>query len=338
MRNLGDADPDQQGLDELKATNPEAFSIVNALLTKRSLGMLNTRHPSASFAPNADAAPQHDGPSALDVLKASEPQRAPSASVEAPVEVPVSEVSMSVPRSHHAGGWLNWKPHNDDEDMVNSVLGAVAELKNGNSAPLQQEQRAPAPPVQEQPVAAPPVVEQPVAVPAAVTNTAPTFQEQPAVQQNVHRLGALSFDWGNRYASSQQASTEASATPQWSTSRATPPQQAQAPTDNNPYLKGIDFSSDLGAPIAKASMSQQNSYLRGSGLESAPAHTIEKDNGVNKLTSFSWYDSGNSDSAKTDTGYLQQSGEDAKPVEAKPVDVQPGDNLVNGALAGWLNH
>merc|ERR1719421_1905190 len=45
MRMHAGQDPDQEGLDELKATNPEAFSIVQALLTKRSLGLLNAKHP-----------------------------------------------------------------------------------------------------------------------------------------------------------------------------------------------------------------------------------------------------------------------------------------------------
>merc|ERR1719235_2009991 len=82
LRNVGD-DPDKQGLDELRATNPDAYAIVNALLTKRSLGMLNMRHPSASFKPTNDA-PQQEGPSAVDVLRSSEPQNAASVSAEAP--------------------------------------------------------------------------------------------------------------------------------------------------------------------------------------------------------------------------------------------------------------
>merc|ERR1719265_2201991 len=36
---------------ELKATNPDAYAVVNALLTKKSLGLLNSRHPTASMNP-----------------------------------------------------------------------------------------------------------------------------------------------------------------------------------------------------------------------------------------------------------------------------------------------
>merc|ERR1719247_1343111 len=40
-------DPDQAGMDELKRTNPDAFAIVQALITKKSLGLLNPKHPNA---------------------------------------------------------------------------------------------------------------------------------------------------------------------------------------------------------------------------------------------------------------------------------------------------
>merc|ERR1719463_470810 len=40
-------DPDQAGMEELKQTNPDAYAIVQALMTKKSLGLLNPRHPNA---------------------------------------------------------------------------------------------------------------------------------------------------------------------------------------------------------------------------------------------------------------------------------------------------
>merc|ERR1719316_826512 len=40
-------DPDQAGMDELKQTNPDAYAIVQALITKKSLGLLNPKHPNA---------------------------------------------------------------------------------------------------------------------------------------------------------------------------------------------------------------------------------------------------------------------------------------------------
>ncbi|CAK0906081.1 unnamed protein product, partial [Prorocentrum cordatum] len=49
LRSHGPAPP-QDELQELKAANPEAYAIVKALLTKRALGLLDPRHPTASFA------------------------------------------------------------------------------------------------------------------------------------------------------------------------------------------------------------------------------------------------------------------------------------------------
>merc|ERR1719265_2553463 len=51
----GYTDPDQAGMDELRQTNPDAFAIVQALITKKSLGLLNPRHPNA-FGGYTDAA------------------------------------------------------------------------------------------------------------------------------------------------------------------------------------------------------------------------------------------------------------------------------------------
>merc|ERR1719158_1611412 len=94
MRMHAGADPDQAGMDELKATNPDAFAIVNALLTKRSLGMLNLKHPSARFDPKADQDQEQQGPTAVDVLRAaSAPQ--PGSSVEVPVAAVSEGVSVS---------------------------------------------------------------------------------------------------------------------------------------------------------------------------------------------------------------------------------------------------
>merc|ERR1719440_328290 len=40
-------DPDEAGMEELKTTNPDAYAIVQALITKKSLGLLNPKHPNA---------------------------------------------------------------------------------------------------------------------------------------------------------------------------------------------------------------------------------------------------------------------------------------------------
>lgn len=115
--------PDE--LAELKGVNPEAYAIVKALLTKRSLGLLDPRHPSASFAPAVPAASDGapSGAAAFTNL-AEEADKKPQAALIYP-DAPVVQV-------HH--DWLSWKPQQsavDDEGLVQNVLGQVAALKEG---------------------------------------------------------------------------------------------------------------------------------------------------------------------------------------------------------------
>lgn len=117
--------PQGDELAELKTANPEAYAIVKALLTKRSLGLLDPKHPSASFAP-AKTAPADTVPSGPEVFQALAGPSVSKSHEEYP-DVPVAP-------AHH--DWLNWKPKEsaaDDESMVNSVLGAVADLKAGKN-------------------------------------------------------------------------------------------------------------------------------------------------------------------------------------------------------------
>jgi len=109
-------DPDQAGMDELKSTNPDAFAIVQALLTKKSLGLLNPKQPALGGFSGTPAATQESAPQA-----------------SSDVEVPVAALETESP--HTQKNWLNWKPTNglDDDAMVSNVLGAVAELKTGGS-------------------------------------------------------------------------------------------------------------------------------------------------------------------------------------------------------------
>jgi len=130
-------------LAELKTENPEAYAIVKALLTKRSLGLLDPRHPTASFA-------AHGPP-----LQASEMGAAafakPSSSAEsgAPAGEQLYPEASAAPAHHD---WLNWKPQDsavDDEALVKGVLGSVASLtgqaqkvSHQTASPLEAEEAA----------------------------------------------------------------------------------------------------------------------------------------------------------------------------------------------------
>lgn len=133
------APPQADELAELKGQNPEAYAIVKALLTKRSLGLLNPRHPTASFsAPAADQDAAPAGPEAFEKLAGPGElslARTHQETARSQVTLPYADVAAAAPHRD----WMNWKPQNSgmsDEQMVQNVLGAVAELKGGKKAGL----------------------------------------------------------------------------------------------------------------------------------------------------------------------------------------------------------
>jgi hypothetical protein len=243
--------PQGDDLAELNKENPEAYALVKALLTKRSLGLLNPRHPTASFAaPSAEAQQDQQSEQGPEVFaKFASPGELANhgvASAAPQVAVPYAEVQ---PAAHH--DWMNWKPQNsgmNDEQMVQNVLGAVAELKgkkagllsksrdNGESSLAADQASLDA----EEPAAAP---AKPVAAPAAP-------------QENSY---LKTVDFGLRAPAAKV------------------PAEAAAPVkQENSYLKGLDLSGDMpvavDAPASGKKMSQAQSSSN------------------NYLASFSWDD------------------------------------------------
>merc|ERR1719463_866419 len=100
--------PDEAGMEELKATNPDAYAIVQALMTKKSLGLLNPRHPNAFGG-------YQGAPGAKGTMS--------TVTVEAPPQV--SAVSTETQVTSHSD-FFNWKPHDDDDSMVSNIEGGVA--------------------------------------------------------------------------------------------------------------------------------------------------------------------------------------------------------------------
>merc|ERR1719191_1937687 len=111
-------DPDSAGMSDLKAQDPDAFAIVQALLEK------HTEHKSFSEEAAAAGITADDG--AIEVPEAATPGSASN---------PSPDVGMPV--MHH-NPWA-WKPgQNNDDALVANVLGQVASLKEGaggSSAP-----------------------------------------------------------------------------------------------------------------------------------------------------------------------------------------------------------
>lgn len=124
--------PSEDELAELKAANPDAYGIVKALLTKRSLGLLDPRHPRANF-----AGPKFDenkpvGEAAFSSLASPEELHG-----HAQIQPDTQEEYAEVPAAPVHHDWLNWKPTDsavDDDAMVQNVLGQVAQLSGSKSS------------------------------------------------------------------------------------------------------------------------------------------------------------------------------------------------------------
>jgi len=108
--------PQADQLAELNKENPEAYALVKALLTKRSLGLLDPAHPTASF---ANAGQQHQavaGPEAFAISPEEQAHAAMSLSHQSSqvsqVAVPYADVQST---AHHDVGF-NWKPGNSGMD------------------------------------------------------------------------------------------------------------------------------------------------------------------------------------------------------------------------------
>lgn len=131
----GRAHPDQ--LAELKDENPSAYAIVKALLTKRTLGLLDPKHPSASFAarpPPSEEDVNVDMPAAQGAAAFAKMAEDSNEGAEKPKD----QASLAFPDApaapaHH--DWFNWKPSQraaDDDAIVKSVLGEADDSAGTN--------------------------------------------------------------------------------------------------------------------------------------------------------------------------------------------------------------
>lgn len=268
----------QDQLAELKDVNPDAYAIVKALLTKRSLGLLDPKHPTASFVP---AAPKADegAPSGASAFALSAEDEAVASKKKGGDDSDSAAVyPEAVPVHAHHGDWMNWKPSDsamDDDAMVKSVLGEVGSLvgkkgasqpvATGSSSALSQDEAsfaadfptamktaAPAAPAQEAPATA--------AAPQGNTYLRGLSGGDDAVQKAAAPAGGslASFSWSDDNAAS--ATTEApaataaapkkktalSAFDSWLGGGSSPHVQAAAPsaqavqtTTGNPYTAGL---------------------------------------------------------------------------------------------------
>lgn len=285
MRTHTGNDPDQDGMDELKRTNPDAFAIVQALMTKRSLGLLNPMHPMSKKQSTA---------AAEDDSSTDGSQSGPSMALEASA---ATTSVYSAPHPHR--DWLNWRPAESaasDDAMVSSVLGEVADLKSTATQPAM-------PPSQEHLAVLSNSRTTSSSVMDASSAEAGTTQQTAGAAQ--HASGMPSFDWGNPYSENTVNNAAAAIAPA-SLSPPSPPVASM--TEENSYLKGLDLrsSGNSGSSVSKA------------------------DDGPNKLTSFSW-----------STALVQKHSEPVAAYVSSPYET-PDDKaslaMGWGSLGNWLGN
>lgn len=131
---LDHANPNVDELAELKVENPDAYALVKALLTKRSLGLLDPKHPTASF---SKPAPEEEGSHPVGAavyakFATTDKERQALANAEPAYDTSTVEDEVVTPApSSGSHDWLNWKPADSaasDDAMVQNVLGSVAGL------------------------------------------------------------------------------------------------------------------------------------------------------------------------------------------------------------------
>jgi hypothetical protein len=136
---LDHANPNTDELAELKVENPDAYALVKALLTKRSLGLLDPRHPTASFSKPApeDESNHPVGAAVYAKFATTDKERQALANAEPVYDTSAVEDDVVTPAPSGQHDWLNWKPADSaasDDAMVQNVLGSVAGLVGKKTA------------------------------------------------------------------------------------------------------------------------------------------------------------------------------------------------------------
>lgn len=283
------AGADQAGMNDLKASDPNAFAIVQALLAKRQLGLLDPKHPSANFA-GAHKHEESDGEeqTAADVLRAAPTIQSAGVPVSRTnfdaAGVPMSALAAAEPVHHtyssSSSSMWNFKAHaaQEDDNLVASVMGDVV----GSSTPYFSAPASTGSLISSS---------RSTVQSSALSGDMATFgfggqhsmanseaqQERvpaPAAPRSTGFHGMPTLEWGNRYAGTSPAAqpevAAASASMAQQTSAlasVTQPAPQPAPVQvaheetlaSNPYLNGIDFSSDISKKEKEASMTQKKS-------------------------------------------------------------------------------
>jgi len=235
---------DEAGMNDLKNSDPNAFAIVQALLTKKSLGLLDPSHPSAAF---TGSAPRQHKSFQEEADEAGLTQDSPSPAVsemEMRSSMPypsASTPSQPYPEVHASHDPWNYHTTHSDDDLIASVVGndpapAAQPLSDNTlslSAATQQMQQS---------------------MPAPVEHVAPAA---PAPLMN----GMPSLSWGNPMAGSDsEAPVAAAAQPVQEESSSEPALSLSAVRNQEMGRMGITDSAPV-APAAPAVYAQPASPL-----------------------------------------------------------------------------
>lgn len=204
--------PDEAGMNDLKMSDPSAFAVVQALLAKQQLGLLDPNHPSASF----QAGPAHHQRSfAEEAAENGLTSNGAATASEAPAPVALTSTEVSSGSSPYpsVGSAIrdpfSFHPQDKDDEMVQSVLGAVDELKSsgrvGHGASSGSVSSSAS------------LVSSNSYMATQVQQTSQQTAQQTSEQTKPAHMGPWSFDWGNTYAGTSNRGTpveQAKAQPQ----------------------------------------------------------------------------------------------------------------------------
>jgi len=221
---LDHGNPNNDELAELRTENPDAYALVKALLMKKSLGLLDPKHPTASFskpAPSSDDGDHPVGAAVYEKFATTDKERQALAGSEPAYDTSAVEDVVAPAPSSGSHDWLNWKPADSaasDDQMVKNVLGSVAGLVGGKvpampSAPSSQ-----------------PSVGSLAADEASILSAGDDDTPKPAAQPVVEAAAPVQNNFLSK-------------TPE------TPPAQSQS----NSYLDGLDLTADTksDAPVSQ---------------------------------------------------------------------------------------
>lgn len=237
--------PDEAGMNDLKASDPNAYAIVQALLTKKSLGLLDSNHPTAGFggaAPKKRESFQEEAEEAGITKDEAVPEvSALATSSSVPYPSVGSSSSQPYPEvAHHQDPWSYKAAPQDDDSLVNSVLGQAAAVEQ-QSAPADNSLSLSAMSKQEHQVAAP-------------ADPSPVEHARPSLATTASSFSLPSTNWGNAYAGTSDRDSA-------SAIEAQPEPELSLGAVRNSYLKQAAPASVEQPAATMPSTPLSNSYL-----------------------------------------------------------------------------